>query len=373
MSDRKRDSGERHPERGNRTLRLVDRYVGISLILALRILKHRRGLPADRAVRRAAFLHSAAIGDTVISSAVIQDFRKAHPSSRITLFCGSSNYEVACMIPGVDEVIRLPITSPLSTIRLIRGQEPFDIWFDLGPWPRLNAIYSFFAPASLNVGFRTERQYRHYLYDIIVEHSSMLHEIENYRAILHAAGIRDTTSIPTLNAPSAAPRPRNIVVHMFPGGSRSYLKEWPEARWVDLLEQLTRRQYTISLTGTEANRARAEKVRSLIMRKELVEIAAGGYSLKDLSGLLKASGLTISVDTGIMHLASALGCNLVALHGPTSPDRWGPLNSNAVALWSPRVCSPCLNLGFEDVCGQPSCMEQITAEEVLAASLRLLE
>jgi len=362
----------RHPERGSRVLRLMDRYVGIPLIAMLRLVTHRRRPAGGKHVQRAAFLHTAAIGDTVLSSAVIQDFRRAYPASRVTFFTGSSNYDIACMIPGVDEVVRLPVTSPLAAIAMIRRSGRFDIWFDLGPWPRLNALYSHFAPASLTVGFRTEGQHRHYLYDIAAPHSPERHEIENYRELLRSAGIRDTASLPVLNVQAVPPRPRNIVVHMFPGGSRSSAKEWPFQRWVELIDLLTGQGYTVSLTGAGSDREGAENVRSRVKLRDRVEIVAGTCSLQEVAGLLMASRLTISVDTGIMHLASALRCNVVSLHGPTSPKRWGPLNENSVALESGMACSPCLSLGFEEVCDRAECMERITVDQVAAASMRFL-
>ncbi len=363
----------RHPERGNRARRLLDRFVGGPLVLILGLLRSRRESDARREVRNAAFLHTAAIGDTIISSALVQDLKKAYPSSRITYFTGSSNHDAAKLIPGIDDVVQLPVTSPLRSIAAIRRAGAFDIWFDLGPWPRLNAVYSFFARAALTVGFRTEGEYRHYAYDIAAQHLSGRHEVDNYREMLHAAGIAEARSLPRLVAATEQPRPDNIVVHMFPGGSRSYLKEWPEERWVELIEELTNRNYTVTLTGASGDRGKAEEVRSRVSRKEKVDVAAGRYPLRALSGLLKASRLTISVDTGIMHLASALGCNLISLHGPTSPARWGPLNTNSVSLTSGMTCSPCLSLGFEDVCARGACMERITVDEVLAASLKFLE
>jgi ADP-heptose:LPS heptosyltransferase len=358
---------ERHPERGNRLLKFIDRYAGIPIVAALGLVKGRRKAATDNNIGTAAFLQTAAIGDTILSSAIVQDLKKAFPRVHITLFTGASNYDIACMLPGIDKVVKLPIANPLEAIRLIRSSGAFDVWIDLGPWPRLNALYSFFALSSLSVGFRTPHQYRHALYDIAVPHSSQRHELDNYRALLQAVGISSTNSFPSVTVDAMTLMPNNVVMHLFPGGSRFFLKEWTDSRWIEVIDQLTGKGMTVSLTGTPGNRERALALKARVRDGDKVDVVAGSCSLRDVARLLAASRLTISVDTGIMHLASALHCNLISLHGPTSPKRWGPLNDNAIALSSTMPCVPCLSLGFESNCSRAACMEDITVDQVLSA------
>jgi ADP-heptose:LPS heptosyltransferase len=366
MSEKPRVNA-RHPERGNRLLKFIDRYAGIPIVAVLGLVKGRRKAAVDKDISTAAFLQTAAIGDTILSSAIVQDLRIAFPESRVTFFTGASNYDIARMLPGIDRVVKLPIANPLEAIRLIRSCGAFDVWIDLGPWPRLNAIYSFFARSALSVGFRTPNQYRHALYDIAIPHSSQRHEIDNYRALLQSVGISSTTSFPSVAVDAVMPMPNNVVMHLFPGGSRFFLKEWPDNRWIEVIDQVTGKGMTVSLTGTASNRERALALKAHVRDGDKVDVVAGSCSLRDVARLLAASRLTISVDTGIMHLASALRCNLISLHGPTSPKRWGPLNDNAIALSSTRPCVPCLSLGFESDCSRAACMEDITVDQVLSA------
>jgi ADP-heptose:LPS heptosyltransferase len=79
-----------------------------------------------------------------------------------------------------------------------------------------------------------------------------------------------------------------------------------------------------------------------------------------------------------MHLASLLDVPLVALHGPTSRRRWGPLGERAVALAPAAgvgVTNDCefLNLGFEYPKQPIDCMRRIGVDEVFAACRRLLQ
>jgi ADP-heptose:LPS heptosyltransferase len=66
-----------------------------------------------------------------------------------------------------------------------------------------------------------------------------------------------------------------------------------------------------------------------------------------------------------MHLAALLDVPMVALHGPTNPQRWGPLGrAAAVAGPGPECGCGFLNLGFEYPASPPACMERIDVSEV---------
>jgi heptosyltransferase I len=83
--------------------------------------------------------------------------------------------------------------------------------------------------------------------------------------------------------------------------------------------------------------------------------------------------MVVSVDTGIMHLAAALGVPVIGLHGPTSSKRWGPIGRNADAIDSPDPGAGYLYLGFEVPAVPPPCMEAISYETVLDECLKKLD
>ena len=355
-------------ERANSKFRFLDRFIGIPIIFLLGLLKKRNKILPD-SIKKAAFLKTAGIGDTALLSAVVKDFKDAFPSAWLTFFVASNNYEMAQLISGIDRIIKLPVAKPLECIHRIRESGKYDIWIDFGPWPRINALLSYFSNARLKVGFKTKGQFRHYIFDLTAEHSAHLHELDNYRNLLKKTGL-DCNNLPCINMQISEYMNNRITIHMFPGGSRSYLKQWPDANWIEIIDQLTARNYEVFLTGAKIDCEKAEQIKAQIKNRGSVNIVAGALDLKQTAELLKSSALVISVDTGIMHLASALGCNLIALHGPTSVKRWGPLNANAIYLQGGLQCSPCLNLGFESKCQINSCMKAIAAKALIDAIKR---
>jgi ADP-heptose:LPS heptosyltransferase len=77
------------------------------------------------------------------------------------------------------------------------------------------------------------------------------------------------------------------------------------------------------------------------------------------------------VNTGVMHLAAATGATTVALNGPTSEARWGPIGERAVSVNSDLPGCGYLNLGFEYDRGRPDCMRAISVDRVTEAVLAL--
>jgi ADP-heptose:LPS heptosyltransferase len=145
------------------------------------------------------------------------------------------------------------------------------------------------------------------------------------------------------------------------------LKEWPDEYWIKLINYLTQQNMMIFLTGAAVDFPRASTIQKQCFNEQAIQVVAGKYSLLETVKLLASCTLVISIDTGIMHIASALDCNLISLHGPTIACRWGPLTKNAIAINSNLACSPCLNLGFEHGCDNNKCMKSITVDKIIGS------
>src|SRR5262249_4543208 len=149
---------------------------------------------------------------------------------------------------------------------LVRRQQ-FDLFLDYGPWPRINSLISYFAYASYKVGFNTPNQYRHYVYDRAVSHSDAQNELENFRDLLRAINVPPTYA-PGLPAAIGRDEPPHqyrvrgeyVVFHLWPGGYRSYLKEWQVERWLQLGSSLSSLGLRIVLTGATSERDRNDEV-----------------------------------------------------------------------------------------------------------------
>ena len=358
------------PGRGRSRVRQLDRYLGIPLVFLAGQCRPKRSLPVHP--KRIGLLNTAAVGDTILMSGPVADLRDAYAHAEIVLLSGPSNYDAACLLDGVDEVIELQPFNPLAAIRRVRELK-IDLFLDFGPWCRLNAIIAICSGADFIAGFRTSAQGRHFAYDLVVDHSRRAHELENHRGLVRALGILPSHPPALHNRLSENQNVHDFsrrfaVFHLWPGGAAAQLKQWPLGRWVALAEDFAADDYDVVFTGSANQRALNElaiREVKLSIRHRMRNLA--GSSLRETMRLLSRADLVVSVDTGVMHMAAALGTPLVALHGPSSARRWGPVSEKALVVESTLGGCGFLNLGFENSRHAPPCMNAISYGQVRSA------
>ncbi len=350
--------------RGKIIFKLLDKYIGIPILFLLKLFGKKRELPKE--FNSIGILTVPAIGDIVLLNGFLRDIKKFNQNIKIILFVSEEIREIAEIMGSYDELIIINLFNPLSTIKILCSR-PVDVFIDASQWARLNAILTFFSKSKYRVGFKTKGQCKHLIFDFAAEHSNAIHELYNYKKLAFTDEIK-LDGFPQIGFQDIIKvKSRQIVIHTMPSGYLSELKRWPETHWKKVIDYLLEIQCEIYFTGSTSDYEYIEPLLKNYTNNERLHNVAGKYSLKEIVILLKSSQVVLSVNTGIMHLASVLNCNLIALHGPTNPNRWGPLNRNAKIIQSDYPEAPCLNLGFEYNCKDRSgeCMKRITPEKVI--------
>ncbi len=222
-------------------------------------------------------------------------------------------------------------------------------WANIGPI--LTGIARLFGGGIRTIGFQTTNYLRNSTYMHIVAHSNKLHEIGNFFNLLTPKPfVSSNTDIqilaPTLYEQKPLKHTKKILFHLWPSGTRSYLKEWPITYWLEVAQYLISRGYSIYLSGSPADALRNEQ---LITQSNLPLInIAGKYDLLGLQNWIASDiEFAICVNTGILHLTASQGVPVIGLHGPTNPNRWGPLGSKSISLLPTSGLSAYLHYGFE--------------------------
>ena len=142
-------------------------------------------------------------------------------------------------------------------------------------------------------------------------------------------------------------------------------KLWPLEQAAELCKKL-QREYGchVLLVGHASERERTKHI--VALSGGSARSLAGRTGLGELACLIRKADLMISMDSGPMHIACALGTPGVAIFGPTSPERTGPFGENWRVVRKALACSPCFARGRCPE-GHHRCMKNITAEEVLEA------
>jgi ADP-heptose:LPS heptosyltransferase len=227
---------------------------------------------------------------------------------------------------------------------------------------RPDELIAFDCPAA---GVRTRSQWR-----------TPEHEVRRWcRLIKDAGGECDPSDLrlelgllsehPTdISAPAGpAGLADRVVLHP---GAASGARQWPPDRWATVARTLARYGFRIVLTGSMAE---SHLCRIVAHRVEVGCInTSGSLPLVELATVVASARLLLSGDTGVAHLATALGCPSVTLFGPTPPDRWGPLIDRDLH----RVLYAGQGVGNPHADETDPALLRITVPEVVAAALSVI-
>ena len=314
------------------------------------------------------------IGDAVMTEPLIR--RLAGRGERLTVGALPWVAPVYRAMPQVAEVIEFPFahgglqfTARRRIARQIEGQ--FDIAYVL-PNSLKSALLPFLASIPKRIGYLGEARI-----------GLLTHRLKNpknrppmvafYSALSGEAGFewdRPQLHIPehhisqTLTGLGLA---RDAYAVFAPGSEYGPAKRWPAAHYVALAAKLG---MPVVLLGSGKEAGLCGEIASAT---ENCLNMAGKTPLAQSIHVLAASKIIVSNDSGLMHVAAALGVPQVAIFGSSSPLHTPPLSNKAVVLWlkndaayqPPLDCAPC----FERECplGHTRCLNDISAERVLAS------
>ncbi|MCG3203804.1 MAG: Lipopolysaccharide core heptosyltransferase RfaQ [Elusimicrobia bacterium] len=320
----------------------------------------------------------AAVGDTLLVGRVLQIFKEAHPTTELHWLVSNINKSVAVEFPEVDNFLvwDRKILSLPALLKKIR-RECFDVVVDLEQWSRGTAILCGLSGVACRLGFDTPGQHRAFVFSQTKKKTFDHHEIDDFFGILsliaplkisRELSIKPSqTGFSEINvlAPFIKEKKMKVLIH--PGcGEDGLPREWPISQYALLAHWLIKKfNAEIILTSGPEETHKTYQLNQLI--NGLGKNLGGKLSWPGLIALVGQVDLVISGNTGVMHIAAALKKKQVALHGPTDPKIWGPLNSQAVVIQSNCPDCPSLKLGYEYHSLDQSCMERITLEQVKAA------
>ena len=142
-------------------------------------------------------------------------------------------------------------------------------------------------------------------------------------------------------------------------------KLWFKERWIALTKELEKIGYKVVFIGSMKDE---DYIGDICRDIPSAINLSGKTSLKELACLYREATLTISVDTGPMHLAAAVGTPVIALFGPTDPNRTGPFGGGHRVIYHGLPCQPCL----KRYCPTRLCLKAIEVEEVVSAVKEIL-
>ena len=296
------------------------------------------------------FIKTSSLGDVIHHMPALTEARKRRPDARFAWLVEEAFAPLVRLHPAADEVIavawrrwRWSFYAPgtlreiAASLRAIRARSYDDIVDSQG------------LLRSAIIG-RLERGRRHgydarsireplasAFYDIRHRVSRDRHAVERNRILTGLALGYEPKGVPDFGfdrAKLASPGPRYaILLH----ATARPDKEWPEANWIALGHGLTQKGIELVLPwGTPAERARSERIAAALPRARVPDRAP----LDAVARLIAGAEFVVGVDTGLLHLAAALGVPLVAIFAGSQPSLTGPVGNGPLKVLGTQGVPP---------------------------------
>jgi predicted lipopolysaccharide heptosyltransferase III len=341
------------------------------------------------------------IGDVVFTTPAISALRRRFPGARITYLVEAPAEPVVRHHPDLDEIVVLERPRGVARlqydVRLARRlrAERFDLVIDFHGGPR-SGLLTWATGAPQRIGYALPG--RGWSYTTRVRWTRSLvpprHSVLNQWALLEPLGIAppnragDPATMPVdaaaaervdarLRAAGITGQAPLIVLHVSAGNP---FRRWPAEAFAAAAASLASadRSRRIIITSGPSEAAAAESVAEDARRR--AGDAAGGivrtgeFDLSELRALVERAALYIGGDSGPLHVASTTTTPIVALFGPTLPERSMPWRDPAIGAIAveagPLPCRPC----HQRTCvpGDFRCLTMISPNMVVEAAERLL-
>lgn len=322
------------------------------------------------------------VGDMVMAHSLFQMLKQRQPGAEIHVLAPAWSRPLLSRMPEVSATIDSPFG---------HGELKLILRYQLGkalrnrysqvillPNSLKSALAPFFARIPKRTGWRGEMRYW-LLNDI--------RQLDEARYPLMVQRFAALACEPGEALPDPLPRPRLMadserlpelltrfglnrlqpVLALCPGAEFGAAKRWPEAHYAAVARDRIEAGWQVWLMGSDKDGPVARAIQSELpesMRPRCRNLA-GQTELADAIDLLSVADAVVTNDSGLMHVAAALGRPLVAVYGSTSPGFTPPLSDRVAIESIPVDCGPC----FQRECplGHLKCLNDLKPKQVLKA------
>jgi lipopolysaccharide heptosyltransferase II len=325
------------------------------------------------------------IGDVVLSLPIASILKKHFPECKVSFLLRNYTKPLAENNPFIDEVITLVETNgkPSIPANVAQLRNRFDACIVAFPtYPIALILFLSNITNRIGTGYRL---YSFLFNKKIYEHRKFgeHHELEFNVRLLQLLGINEEINEENVSFGLTSSKENKekvfaelkslgvnkkrpiVIVHPGSGGSAIDL---PIDKMKEVVKLIAQEPVEILITGSKAEK---ELCQSLTVSKGVINVA-GKFNLRELIALIDQSDLLIANSTGPIHIAAALGKNVIGFYPKVvtcASKRWGPYTNKKI-IFSPTIdCTDCI----PKQCKKLNCMDSINPAKVAAAVKNILQ
>jgi len=326
----------------------------------------------------------SAIGDVIHTLPSLQAIRELYPAAHITWVVEEAAADLIKNHPSLDKVLISRRKSWLKDLHSgnIRHslreigfflkelrQRPYDLVIDFHGLLK-SALLVFLSRGKRKLGYASMQELSGLFYNEKIPEDMDKHAVDRYLDFPRYLGAKSAAAQFVLPADESAGERIKLLLHQQSLTEKNFIavnpvaywetKLWDDEKFAALADLIVSRLHIdVVFTGTEK-----KSLERIVRRMKSSAVNLGGEtSLPELACLYQKARLVITTDSGPMHLAAAVNTPVIALFGPTDPQRTGPYGFGHTIIRTALPCSPC----FLKKCPTTKCMRDITPARVFAA------
>jgi heptosyltransferase-2 len=318
------------------------------------------------------------VGDMVMAQSLFIALKQRFPELQIDVLAPAWSKPILAAMPEVHAAIEMPLQhGELALMQRFRlGNSLRDSVYDWAivlPRSLKAALVPFWARIPLRAGYKGEMRYG-LLNDIRpLDKSVLTMTVQRFVALGLPAGAQlppeisqprmtvtdgQRESVRAKFLASFAP-----VLALCPGAEYGGAKRWPAGYFAAVAKHWIIQGGQVILLGSGKDTPVTAQIVAAVNSPACLDLA-GKTGLQEVLALLALAAQVVSNDSGLMHVAAAVGAPVIALYGSSDPTYTPPLSDHAQILSLGLECSPC----FKRECplGHLNCLQQIAPEHVIS-------
>ena len=323
------------------------------------------------------------IGDCIMTQPLLRRLHARHGKDCvIDVFAPAWSQAVFARMPEVNEILLNPFAHGALRLR-----ERWRVGRELGrrgyeqvivlPGSLKSALIAAATGIKQRTGYVGEQRY-FLLNDIRkLDKAALPLMVERYTALADPAGSPVAESAPPRLQIAADTQAAALakfalnrekpVLALCAGAEYGAAKRWPPRHFAETARHFAAQGWQIWLFGSAKDAPVSQQINEL--SGNICIDLCGKTDLAEAVDLLACADTAVCNDSGLMHLAAAVGCRVVAVYGSSSPEHTPPLSANAVIATLNLPCSPC----FKRECplGHTDCLEKLLPEQVITLAERV--
>ncbi len=318
-------------------------------------------------INKILIIRPGGLGDAILLIPMIKKLQSSLPGIQINILAEKRNYKAFELINLPGDIYNY---DNLEDYKYFFKYKYYDLVIDTEQWHRLSSLFARFL-GKYSVGYATNLRKKNF--DLRVNYFHSDYEVESflnmYEKICEKFNISCDRSwaIPFIKLNNL--KKNNKLVCIFTGASIDYRK-WNIQKYAKLIKKLINEGFRISLIGGKEDIEFNEKISALIDID--IENYTGKTTLSETAKIISQSNVLFSTDSGILHLAVALGIKTVSMFGSGIQEKWGPKGEKHIVINKKLDCSPCTRFGNTPKCHKNAeCMKNIEIQEVFEAVCKL--